>query len=229
MVAQHMRFEPGNERLKEIVERGTLGAIYTANATWVRRRGLPGAGKFHLRRESRGGPVIDLGVHVTDLTLWLLGFPKVISVNAKTWLMFGNREDVCTTDWGRNYPAEEFDVEDYANAYIRLENGMVLTLEVSWAANIPDMERVNISVLGDKAGLTTNPPAVYGARGNSLTTERFDWLPRQGGHRMEIRHFAECVEKDLPVRVRPEESLRIQEIIDAIYESSRRNREVVLR
>ena len=43
---------------------------------------------------------------------------------------------------------------------------------------------------------------------------------------MEIRHFTECLEKNLPVRVKPEESLRIQKIIDAIYESSRKNREI---
>ncbi len=73
MVAQHMRFEAGAERLKSLVERGDLGQIYTANAKYLRRRGIPGWGKFHLKKESLGGPLIDIGVHIIDLCVWLMG------------------------------------------------------------------------------------------------------------------------------------------------------------
>ena len=62
-----------------------------------------------------------------------------------------------------------------------------------------------------------------------LPDPKFDWLPRQEGHRMEIRHFTECLEQGLLVRVQPVESLRIQKIIDAIYASSRVNREVAIK
>ncbi|HUT23014.1 MAG TPA: Gfo/Idh/MocA family oxidoreductase [Sumerlaeia bacterium] len=228
MTAQHMRFEPRHEKLKEVVDRGDLGRIYHASAACMRRRGIPGWGKFHIQKESRGGPLIDIGVHILDAVLWITGFPKPISVSGKVSRMFGDRKDLVNGEWGAPYPLEEFDVEDYATALIRLAGGVTLHLEVSWAANIPDT-RAGISILGDKAGVSTNPLGVYGYENGALTSTTFDWLPKQSAHRMEIRHFTECVENGRPVRVKPEESVIVQKIIDAVYESSKKNREVAIR
>jgi predicted dehydrogenase len=228
MVAQHMRFEAGAERLKEVVESGALGEIYTSNALWLRKRGIPGWGKFHIAKESLGGPLIDIGVHMMDLCVWLMGSPKPVAVSGKTYRMFGDRPDLCNADWGTPYPPKEFDVEDYASAYVRFEKDITMIVEVSWAANI-EQERHHIHILGDKAGLSTNPLGVYSYGKDALITTTFDWLPDQEGHRMEIRHFTECLEKNLPVRVKPEESLQIQKIIDAIYESSKKNKEILIK
>lgn len=228
MVAQHMRFESAHEKLKSVVESGELGQIYTSKAVYLRRRGIPGWGKFHIAMESLGGPLIDIGVHVMDLCVWLMGCPKPVAASGKVWRMFGDRKDLMNADWGKPYPSKEFDVEDYAAAFVRFENDITMNVEVSWAANIPS-ERVELLILGDKAGLSTTPPGVFGYSANALTSTKFDWLPKQEGHRMEIRHFTECLEENLPVRVQPEESLRIQKIIDAIYESSKKNREIVIK
>ena len=228
MVAQHMRFEASSEKLKAIIERGDLGQIYTAGAKYLRRRGIPGWGKFHIRKESLGGPVIDIGVHVMDLCVWLMGSPKPIAASGKVYRMFGDRPDLCNADWGTPYPLKEFDVEDYAVALVRFEKGITMAVECSWAANIP-CETGAVTVLGDKAGISTDPLGVYGSENGTLTSSKFDWLPKQEGHRMEIRHFTECLEKKLPVRVKPEESLRIQKIIDAIYLSSAKNKEILIK
>jgi predicted dehydrogenase len=227
MVAQHMRFEPAHEKLKRVIESGELGEIYTANAVYLRRRGIPGWGKFHIKRESLGGPLIDIGVHVMDLAIWLMGCPKPVSVSGKVWRKFGDRKDLVNC-WGTPYPPKEFDVEDHATALVRFENNITMICEASWAANIPE-ERHGVSVLGDKAGVSTNPLGVYGYDDNALTSRKFDWIPEGEGHRMEIRHFTECLEQNRAVRVQPEESLRVQKIIDAIYESSRKNREITIR
>jgi predicted dehydrogenase len=228
MVAQHMRFEAQAEALKAVIERGDLGQIYTANAKYLRRRGIPGWGKFHIRKESLGGPLIDIGVHVMDLCVWLMGCPKPIAASGKVYRMFGDREDLCNADWGRPYPPKEFDVEDYAVAFVRFEKNITMLVECSWAANIA-AEYGTVSILGDKGGVATEPLGVYSYKDNALTTRKFDWLPSQEGHRMEIHHFAECIEKNRPVRVQPIESLRIQKIIDAIYESSVKNREILIK
>ncbi len=228
MVAQHMRFEAGNEKLKALVERGGLGQIYYATACWLRRRGIPGWGKFHIKKESLGGPLIDIGVHVLDLAIWLMGSPKPVAASGKVWRMFGDRRDLVNADWGRPYAPKEFDGEDYASADVRLKNDIVLTVEASWAANI-GQERHGGTILGDKVRISTNPVSIYAYERGALTTTHFDWLREQEGHRMEIRHFTECLEKDLPVRVQPEESLRIQKIIDAIYESSKKNKEIAIK
>lgn len=228
MVAQHMRFESSAEKLKGIVERGDLGQIYTASAKYLRRRGIPGWGKFHLKKESLGGPLIDIGVHMMDLCIWLMGCPKPVAASGKVYRMFGDRPDLCNADWGRPFKPEEFDVEDYATALVRFEKGVTMQVECSWAANIPD-EIYGISVLGDKAGIATEPLGVYGYYNDTLTSMKFDWLPKQEGHRMEIRHFVQCLEENLPVRVQPVESLRVQKIIDAIYESSAKNKEIAIK
>jgi predicted dehydrogenase len=228
MVAQNMRFESANERIKAIIERGDLGEIYFGEAQYLRRRGIPGWGKFHIKRESAGGPLIDIGVHMLDLIIWLMGSPKPLSATGHVSRKFGDREDLCNKDWGVPYPPKEFDVEDHAVAFIRLDNGIALNLEVSWAANIPrDIQ--GLRILGDKAGITTDPLTISSAIGNSLTSMQYDWLPEQEGHRMEIRHITECVRHGLPVRVKPQESLRVQQILDAIYVSSSKGKEVAIK
>ena len=228
MVAQHMRFENENEKLKEIADSGRLGRIYVANTCLLRRRGIPGWGKFHIKKESLGGPLIDIGVHMMDLIVWLMGSPKPIAASGKVFRMFGDRPDLFNAAWAADYPRDEFDVEDYAVGFVRFQNDIVLTIEVSWAANVPQ-DRVALTVLGDKAGLSKAPLGVYGYEDNSLTSTQFDWLPKENPYRKEIRHFLDSVESGAPVRVRPEESLSIQKIIDAIYESSKKNKEVIIR
>ncbi len=228
MVAQHMRFEAGHEKLKEVAESGALGKIYSGEAKWLRRRGIPGWGKFHIAKESFGGPMADIGVHMMDLCMWLMGFPKPLAVSGKIYRMFGDREDLFNAEWGRHYPAKEFDVEDYALGLVRLEGGATMQVSVSWALNIPE-ETGGVMVLGDKAGLHTSPLGVYSADHSSLSRNTWDWLSDEDGHRREIRHFCECVEKNRPVRVQPEQSLTIQKIIDAIYLSSKLNKEVPIK
>ncbi|HDP36214.1 MAG TPA: Gfo/Idh/MocA family oxidoreductase, partial [Candidatus Hydrogenedentes bacterium] len=138
MVAQHMRFEPRAEKLKEVVMSGALGRIYTAETKWLRRRGIPGWGKFHLKKESLGGPLIDIGVHMMDLCVWLMGCPKPTAASGKVYRMFGDRPDLFNTDWGTPYPPKEFTVEDYATGFVRFENDITMQMSVSWAANTND-------------------------------------------------------------------------------------------
>jgi predicted dehydrogenase len=218
MVAQHMRFEADAEKLKSIVDRGDLGEIYTASAKYLRRRGIPGWGKFHLKKESLGGPLIDIGVHIMDLCIWLMGSPKPIAASGKVYRMFGDRSDLCNGEWGEPYDPKEFDVEDYATALVRFEKGITMQVECSWAANIP-AETWGVSVLGDKAGIATEPLGVYGYYKDTLTRMKFDSLPKQEGHRMEIRHFVQCIEKNL----------RVPMIIEAIYEASAKNKEIAIK
>lgn len=225
MVAQNQRFEAASEKLKDIIAAGEIGQIYYASARYLRRRGIPGWGKFHIKSESRGGPLIDIGVHAIDLCLWLMGMPKPVAVSGKVYRMLGDREDLCNGDWGIGYPAKEFDVEDFATGLVRFENNITMTVETAWAANIAE-DYHGITILGNKAGISNSPLGIYGSQNGSLLSTKFDWLPKQPSHREEIIHFIDCVKKSLPVRVQPAESLMVQKIIDAIYESSEKNHEI---
>lgn len=226
MVAQHFRFEPNARKVHEVVQAGELGEIYHARASWRRRRGIPGWGVFIKKKESLGGPLIDIGVHVMDLAYWLSGCPRPVSVSGQVYRKFGDRKDLVPPP---AYRSSDYDVEDYATAFVRFENGLTVNLEACWAANVPEGEKWDVELLGDKGGARVFPPVITGYDRDALTTRTYDTLPPGGGHAMEIRHFTECVEKDKPVLVQPSQSLAVQKIINGIYDSARKGREVRLK
>ena len=120
--------------LKHQIDEGQLGRLYYAKAHWMRRNGIPGMGGWFTNRElSGGGPLIDLGVHILDLALHLLGEPQVTTVSANTFAELGPRGKGSTRLPNANTLGSAFEVEDLATAYLRLEGGGALQLETSWA------------------------------------------------------------------------------------------------
>src|SRR5690606_33761786 len=80
------------EVLKHQIDAGQLGKVYYAKAHWLRRNGIPGMGSWFTNREmSGGGPLIDLGVHILDMAMYLLGEPRVLTVSASTFAELGPR------------------------------------------------------------------------------------------------------------------------------------------
>ena len=78
--------------LKKMIDAGLLGKIYYAKAGWLRREGIPGLGSWFTRRATAGGgPLMDLGVHMLDIALYLLDEPRVRAVTAATYAEFGPR------------------------------------------------------------------------------------------------------------------------------------------
>lgn len=231
MIAHQMRWEWLAQRVKRQTELGELGRIYTAKAGWYRRKGIPGWGTWFTRMsESGGGPLIDIGVHMLDLSLYLMGNPKPVAVSGATYAEFGPRRRGIGS-WGTPNWDGYYDVEDLATAFIRMEDGRTLTLEVSWAVHMDTNSTPFIHLMGTDGGV-----AMYGNRGKFLT-ERFDaameteLTPPEndvGGRRRMSLHFLECVregkEPIAPVMSGYTNNL----ILDAIYRSSRSGAEVAL-
>ena len=90
MIGFVMRFSDEARIAKDFIEKDYLGDIYFSKAQYIRRHGNPG-GWFGDKSRSGGGPVIDLGVHVIDLTRYLMGNPKPVSVYATAYDKLGNR------------------------------------------------------------------------------------------------------------------------------------------
>ncbi|MCD6289182.1 MAG: Gfo/Idh/MocA family oxidoreductase, partial [Anaerolineae bacterium] len=131
MTAQHFRFMGTSRALKAEIDAGALGDVYHARSWMLRRAALPARLSFVLKRHSGGGPCIDIGVHILDLTLWLMGNPKPVAVTgvARNELA---RHPGAFSSWGLRPVPSEMDVEDFAAAFVRFENGATLILEVSW-------------------------------------------------------------------------------------------------
>jgi len=140
MIGFVRRFGNDAAILSDMIESDEFGEIYYAKATYLRRHGNPG-GWFGDKARSGGGPLIDLGVHVIDLTRYLLGNPKPVSVYGATFQKLLDRPDVKDK---RGYiassakPEDQCNVEDLASALIRYDNGAVVTVEASFSLNIKD-------------------------------------------------------------------------------------------
>ena len=92
MIHFNYRFSQPSRFLKRYVDEGHLGQVYYAHTRWLRARGIPKLGGwFGIKALSGGGPLIDLGVHRLDLAMWLMGYPRAISVSASTFGLLGAR------------------------------------------------------------------------------------------------------------------------------------------
>lgn len=229
MVPHQMRWDYVPLVVKEQIEKGELGRIYNAKAGLFRRKGIPGWGTWFTRKEqSGGGPLIDIGVHMLDLALHLMGNPKPVSVYGSTYAEFGPRKKGIGS-WGTPNWEGYFDVEDLAVALIKMEDGSTLSLEVSWAVHMDTDNLPFIHLMGTEGGAS-----LKGNRGKWLT-EKFNQpleteiVPPQNdeGSRIRLsRHFLECIREGKEPWTSAMTGLTNNLVLDAIYESSKTGNEV---
>lgn len=228
MTAQHQRFEGAAMALKKEVDDGFLGEVYYARAWILRRTQMPVGPGFVYKKNSGGGPCIDVGVHALDRALWLMGNPLPVRVTG----VFGThlaRQPGAFSDWGGNVPADT-DVEDFAAGFIRFDNGAALSLECSWLMHHPTNEE-KLWLYGTQGGATLPDATLY--RSDNEKKQRYDiTLTKRDQphkpHALECMEFAKAIVEGRPSPVPPEESLSVQRILAGLYESGSTGREVEL-
>lgn len=216
---------------KDFIDAGDFGELYYAKATYLRRAGAPG-GWFGRKEYSGGGPLIDLGVHVIDLSRYLAGNPKPISVYCATFNKLGRRENLKLNDvWGNANGFGEFNVEDFASALIRFENGFVISLEASFSLNVKD-EVATIQLFGTKAGALLNPELeIITEKNNYLTNVSFaasTSLSFDGLFEGEIKHYLDCIVDGANCISPAEDGVMLMKILDAAYKSAETGHEVII-
>ncbi len=137
--------------MKEEAERGTFGEIYYARAIALRRRAVPTWGVFLNEYEQGGGPLIDIGTHALDMTLWIMNNYKPKYCLGSTFHKLSQETENQGNDWGRWDP-KKFTVEDSAFGFVVMENGATVSVESSWALNIADPIEARCMLCGTKAG-----------------------------------------------------------------------------
>ena len=241
-VTQTGRFANRTLAAKEIADSGQLGDMYYAETSALRRRGVPTWGRFHISDDSAGGPLCDLGVHALDALLWIMGSPRVVAASGATYTKIANQDEGLVEDLAasgapvgvyepRPYKASEYDVEDMAAGFLRLETGATISLKASWAANIPDGTGTSF-ILGDKAGLRLDPLTIIGTAGRYQA----DTVPKVPadpdipfyGHWKAAAHVVRVLRGDEELMVEKDQVLNVIGALDALYRSAEVGGEVRL-
>jgi len=230
----NMRYSPGAQSLKRAIEAGQFGEIYHAAARAIRRRRVPAQGVFINKELNGGGPLIDIGVHITDMTLWLMGHPKPVATVGNAVCKLGRTHGL-VGEWGQWNP-DNYTVEDFASAYVRFEDGRTMTLLASFIANI-DHEHFDTQIFGTGAGAFFDANAgkytLYREEFGTLTDTTTGWLPNvPSTHGKEIEMFLTAIREDRSIEsvgaATGEQALMVTQIMDAIYKSSETGGEVAI-
>ncbi|MBA3413795.1 MAG: Gfo/Idh/MocA family oxidoreductase [Chloroflexia bacterium] len=221
--------------VKHEVERGRLGRIYHAKAFWMRRSGIPGLGSWFTSKEmAGGGPLIDLGIHALDMSLWILGNPAPVAVSAATYAALGPQGK---GQWQGNRfaitPGSAYEVEDFATALVRFEDGMTLQLDASWAGYTRHSDEFGVTLMGDNGGAEihvkdyadTGTLRFFGELEGTPTVTEPRLLARHGHGEM-AKGFVASILDGAPVSPSAEEGLERVRLIEAIYRSAAAGHEI---
>jgi len=231
------RFAPEALAIKRRIDAGDLGDIYFARASRLRSRGVPARGVFTSKTRNGGGPLIDIGVHALDLTVWLMGNPAPVGVFGATYDALAHREGMAAqnrSSWGPFDP-QRYDVEDLCTGLIRFANGATLFLESSWLLQQPEVEVRRTDVYGTAGSASVEPLRIVvddGAGMRDVTPPDLALAGGRGaagGNFVRLERFVDCILGQAVPLVRPEESLNIQRIIDALYRSATTGQAVEIR
>ncbi|KUM35218.1 Gfo/Idh/MocA family oxidoreductase [Arthrobacter sp. EpRS71] len=228
------------QALKEVIDAGTLGRPYYAKASWLRRQGIPMLGSWFTNPElAGGGPLADIGVHVLDYSLHLLGEPKVLAVSASTHSELGPRGLGGNARYTASNSSHKFEVEDFASAFIRLEGGGTLILEAGWATYRDERDLMDFTVYGTdggadlrSVGASENPVAdVHVFTEKDGENADFEVVAEPGrAHQAVVDDFIAAVRGGETVWGSHDGSLALSRalVLDACYKSALEQREVVL-
>jgi predicted dehydrogenase len=211
MVGMNSRFRPDIMILKSMVEEGELGKVFYCKAGWLKKI-QPSQSWFMKKEKSGGGVILDLGIVMLDLALWLTGFPSVVRVSAKT------------------YQTASQSVEDSAICFIELKSGISLVLETSWSFR-SENDFFYCDLYGADGSAQVNPLRIHKQlHGNivNVTPAKIETPTNlhKKSYENELRHFIGAVRGLHPVISTGDEAVQRMKIVQGIYESAKRGKEV---
>ncbi|MCR5484223.1 MAG: Gfo/Idh/MocA family oxidoreductase [Clostridiales bacterium] len=234
-IGYQQRWRGDSQYLYQACRDGELGDIYYAKAIALRRRAVPTWGVFLNEYEQGGGPLIDIGTHALDLTLWMMDNYKPKMVVGTKYKKLNDAKNTANA-WG-DWDPEKNTVEDSAFGFIVMENGATVILESSWALNIADPHEAITLLCGDKAGADMyDGLRINYVKNNRQVIEKPDFST--GGVAffegkgdgspalLEARAWIDAVLNDTEPPTKASQALVVTQILEAIYESSKTGKPV---
>lgn len=210
MVGMNSRFRPDTMLLRSIINSGDLGELFYINCSWLRKKSSLQKW-FTNKNLSGGGVIIDLGIVILDLALWMLG---------------DNVETVSV----QKYDHTKNEIEDSAMGMLRFQKGEVVNFEVSWEL-LSNTDSFNITVHGTKGSASLNPFRIY----KKTESLNMDYSPNKTSnvqnlfrksYENELRHFIGAVREGSPVISSADEALSRMKLLDVIYKSAEHKKEI---
>jgi len=236
MIMRNNRHVATSKKLKALADAGEFGDIYAGRCGWIRRRGIPGKGGwFTTKEQSGGGPLIDLGVHMIDLSMYLMGNPTPVAVSGSIYTKFADDDAQASSEhaaFGETQADGTFDVEDLAMGFIKFDNGACLQIEFSWASNIEEYDLNFVELRGSKAGVKwqqsgTTCKVLSEVYGKLIDVDMTD-AGYMTGHEGNLRHFLDVVLNGAKPDFVPQQGVNMIKILSAIYESAKTGKEISL-
>ncbi len=213
MVGMNLRYRPDTMLLRSFINSNEIGEPFYVKCGWIRKQSSSEKW-FTKKEESGGGVIIDLGIHIMDLALWLLDYPEIASVSAQ------------------NFHHYTKSVEDTSISCIKCKNSAVINIEVSWSLPV-EKDHFFLEVYGTKGSFSINPFKLYKKVENdyiNLTPTQVDnpTVLFKKSYLNELKSFIGAVNGLNPVFSPGEESMQRLKIIEAMYESAEKKHEIKL-
>lgn len=228
MLGFQWRWHAESRYIRKQVEAGVLGDVKYCRVQALRRRGIPNWGTFGEKAKNGGGPMLDMGVHLLEMALYLMGtdIRKPVAASGQTWTYLGNQPDRTENIWP-NWNHEVYDVEDLAVGHVRFANGASLVIEASFAAHIPQ-DTNDVQLFGTKGGAIWSRGEVYTDLNGFQTDLKPGFLRKTDIWDEKMKHFVQVSRGERENESSGEEGLAVQMILNGVYAAAEAGREIEL-
>ena len=238
------RFRDDTQTLHAACEAGELGEIYLAKAHALRRRAVPTWGVFPNKELQGGGPLIDIGTHALDITLWMMNNYEPVSVTGSVYYKLGRDPKGPEGNVFGPWDPETFQTEDSAFGFVKMKNGATIYIEAAWALNILKSMEASTTLCGTRAGAEIHHGGSYPKDELIINTVEHNQLMEkiispagvvdffEGGAAAEAvrenTQWLDAIANDGEPLVKPEQAFVVTQILEAIYKSAEEGKEIFL-
>lgn len=219
------RYHAAAQMFRQAAEKGEFGKIMFMRSQALRRRGIPNWGVFGRKDLQGGGPMIDIGVHIMEMSHYVMGSPRPVSASGNVYTYMGNKPSEVASQWP-NWDYKTYTVEDLAVGQVRFDNGAVMHVEASFAGHLQDAW--NFTFMGEKGGGQFEPTTIFRDQSGHMMNISPAFMPKTDMFEVKMRKWVDTALNGEPNISDAQAGLDIQKMIDAIYKSAETGSEVAI-